>query len=123
METKPVFMQKTFNFKGQGLETAISIEGLSYTVPENTKSQLVYFRAGNSADDLVNLTLLRDGELMRLFPIGMKSSMHFPLAIQEFLPAGTVLELVLSAPDKLPGSIFVDIGLMEHVREETVAAS
>ena len=123
METKPVFMQKTFNFKGQGLDTPISIEGLSYTVPENTKSQLVYFRAGNSSDDLINLTLLRDGELMRLFPIGMKSSMHFPLAIQEFLPAGTVLELVLSAPDKLPGSIFVDIGLMEHVREPTAVAS
>lgn len=114
METKPKFLQGTFNFKGAGFESPIPLRGLAYTVPENARSQLVYFRAGNSSDDIVNLILLCDGATMRLFPLGMKSAMHFPLAIQEYLPAKTRLELNLAAPEGLPGSLFVDIGLMEH---------
>lgn len=114
METKPKFLQGVFNFKGEGLEKPISLRGMTYSVPEHAQAQLVYFRAGNSADDLINLTLLRDGETMRLFPLGMKSSLHFPLAIQEILPANTNMELTLTASAGLTGSLFIDLGFMEH---------
>jgi hypothetical protein len=51
---------------------------------------------------------------MRMFPIGAKDSMHFPLAITEDLPAGCKLELKLAAPKNLIGSVFVDLGFMEE---------
>lgn len=115
MEGKPKFLQGTISFQGKGFDDPIPLRGLTYTVPQNMQSQLVYFRAGNSSDELVNLTLTPDGETMRLFPLGMKSAMHFPLAIQEFLPAATHLELNLTAAEGQSGSIFVDIGFMEHL--------
>jgi hypothetical protein len=51
---------------------------------------------------------------MRLFPVGAKDSMHFPLAITEDLPAGCKLELKVAAPENLRGSVFVDLGFMEE---------
>ncbi|MGD9784732.1 MAG: molybdopterin oxidoreductase [Hyphomicrobiaceae bacterium] len=114
-QTIPRFMQGTFNFKGIGIDNPIPIQSLRYEVPAQSRSKVVYFRAGNSSDDVVNLTLLRDGSTMRLFPLGMKSSMHFPLAIQELLPPATKLDVVLGAPEGLTGSIFVDIGLIEEL--------
>ena len=114
MESKPAFIQGTFKFKGEGFEAPLSLYGATYTVPANRKSQLVYCRAGQSSDDIINLVLLRDSESMRMFPLGMKSSMHFPLVIQEYLPAGTKIELKVAAAPGLMGSLFVDLGFMEH---------
>lgn len=114
MDPKPAFIQGTFKFKGEGLETPVALFGATYEVPANTKAQLVYFRAGQSSDDAINLVLQRDSKTMRLFPLGMKSAMHFPLAIQEYLPAGTKLELRVAAATGLSGSVFVDLGFMEH---------
>lgn len=114
MEARPRFLQGTINFVGKGLKVAVPLPELSYTVPMRHSAQVVYFRAGNSSDDLVNLTLLRDGRTMRLFPLGMKSAMHFPLAIQEKLPPATRLELTLCAAEGVSGSLFVDLGLMEQ---------
>lgn len=112
--SKPAFIQGTYNFAGEGLEQPINLYNAEYIVPEGRSAKLVYFRAGQSSDDIVNLTLLRNGETMRLFPLGMKSSMHFPLAITEELPAGTKLELKLLAPKGISGSLFVDLGFMEE---------
>ena len=114
MDPKPAFLQGTYKFKGDGLETPVSLYGASYTVPQNSRAQLVYFRAGQSSEDTINLILLKDEKTMRLFPLGMKSAMHFPLAIQEYLPAGSQLELKVAAPPGLVGSVFVDLGFMEH---------
>ena len=117
MDPKPAFLQGTYKFKGEGLESPVSLYGATYTVPENSRAQLVYFRAGQSSEDAINLLLLRDQKTMRLFPLGMKSAMHFPLAIQEYLPPGSHLELQVAAPPGLIGSIFVDLGFMEHPKE------
>lgn len=114
MEPKPAFLQGTFKFKGEGFDNPVSLYGATYTVPANARAQLVYFRAGQSSDDAINLILKRNSETMRLFPLGMKSAMHFPLAIQEFLPSGTELELQVAAAQGLIGSLFVDLGFMEH---------
>lgn len=119
IETKPAFIQGTFKFKGEGFEAPVSLYGATYTVPKNKRSQLVYFRAGQSSDDTINLILERNGETMRFFPLGMKSAMHFPLAIQEFLEPGSALELKIAAPLNLHGSLFVDLGFIEHGLGET----
>ncbi len=120
MISKPAFIQGTYNFQGEGIDKPVELYNASYTVPNHKTSKLVYCRIGQTSDDLINITLLRDGEVMRLFPLGMKNSMHFPLAIQEDLPAGTVISLQLSAPENASGSLFVDLGFMEE-RPEAVA--
>lgn len=114
MEPKPAFLQGTFKFKGEGEDTPVALFGATYAVPANARAQLVYFRAGQSSDDAINLILLRNGETMRLFPLGMKSAMHFPLAIQEYLPSGSELELKVAAAKGVMGSLFVDLGFLEH---------
>ena len=112
-QEKPVFVQGTYNFKGKGLEAPTPVVGLAYTVPRGTKSKLVYFRAGQSSDEMISLILLRDKQVMRLFPIGMKSAMHFPLAVTEDLPADSHLELQIAAPEGTVGTIYVDLGFIE----------
>ena len=118
METKPAFLQGTYNFKGEGYDSPLGLYGATYTVPSNVRSQLVYFRAGQSSEEPINLILFRDAETMRMFPLGMKSAMHFPLAIQEFLEPGNRLELKVAAPLGLQGSLFVDLGFMEHSKQQ-----
>jgi len=86
---------------------------LTYVVPEGWETQAVYFRAGNSSDELVTVVLLRDGVPMRLFPVGAKGSVHVSLRIVEDLLSGTRLEVHVAAPASTSGWIVVDLGLME----------
>ena len=74
---------------------------------------MIYLRAGNSADKLVSLVLLRDGVPMRLFPIGAQNSVHVPLAVVEDLQPDTVISLGLAAPEGLTGHVVLDMGLVE----------
>ena len=113
MDEKPVFLQGTYHFKGEGLDVPIDIYGVEYLVPEGKRAKVVYFRAGQSSDELISLILLRNEAIMRLFPLGMKSSMHFPLAIQEELPAATKVQVKLAAPKGADGTVFIDFGLIE----------
>ena len=108
------FLQGVYPFEGAGLDkpSPISAE-LSHVVPDGVVSQALYFRGGNSADELVVVVLLRDGVPMRYFPIGAKSDVHVPLRVVEDLEGGTVVELHLAAPDGLTGSVIVDVGLVE----------
>jgi hypothetical protein len=77
------------------------------------RAQLIYLRAGNSSAELVNLVLLRDGRIMRYFPIGAKSSQHVPLVVVEDPSPDTKLEVLLAAPAGAAGHLVVDIGLHE----------
>ena len=61
-------------------------------------TQPLYFRGGNSTDELVTVVLLRDGAPMRYFPIGASDAVHVQLAVVEDLDDGTVLELHVAAP-------------------------
>jgi hypothetical protein len=84
METTPRFLNGVFQFEGRGLTApALLHPSLTYTVPSDRRAQLIYFRAGHSADALVNLVLLRAGKPMRMFPLGAKGAMHVPLAVVE----------------------------------------
>ena len=56
---------------------------------------------------------MRDGKLMRNFPIGAMASMHVSLAVVEDLMPETRLELLVAAPVGVTGTVVLDIGLIE----------
>ena len=109
------FLQGIYPFEGMGLDkpTTISPE-LTHVVPDGVISQALYFRGGNSTDELVTVVLLRDGVPMRYFPIAAKGDVHVPLRVVEDIEGGSVVELRLVAPLGLAGTVVVDLGLVEH---------
>jgi assimilatory nitrate reductase catalytic subunit len=110
----PRFLQGTYAIEGKGLDKPDVIDpALTYVVPAGAVTQTVYFRGGNSSDELVSVVLMRDGEPMRYFPIGAKASTHVPLRVVEDLLADTKLELHLAAPEGAVGSVVLDLGMVE----------
>ena len=110
----PKFLQGIFAFSGQGFGKPISIsETLSYRVPSRKRAQLIYFRAGNSSENLIDALVLRNGEIMRRFPLGANSVCHIPLAVVEDLLAEMLIELKIAAPEGAIGTLIVDIGFLE----------
>ena len=91
----------------------IALAEAAYTVPAGQRAQLIYFRGGNSADDLIYLVLMRDGKPMRYFPLGAKADTHIALAVVEDLLSDTQIEVCVAAPEGLQGMAVLDIGLME----------
>lgn len=80
----PRFLQGVFTFEGQGLDAPYLLdESLAYTVPAGASTQPVYFRGGNSTDEMVYLTLMRDGAPIRYFPIAARGSTHVSLRVVE----------------------------------------
>ena len=114
MLEKPKFLQGVYEFQGHGLHAPEPLQlPLSDKVPFEKRSQMVYFRAGNSSDELIYVLLTRDGKPMRYFPIGAKSATHVPLAVVEDLHPESALEVLLAAPEGVSGTAVIDIGLME----------
>jgi hypothetical protein len=113
MASTPRFLQGVFGFKGSGLDDAKPIDAATYIVPSGVIAQPLYFRGGNSSDELVVVTLLRDGRSMRIFPIGARAAVNVPLRVVEDVDPDTVLELVIAAPDGCTGEVVLDFGLME----------
>lgn len=108
------FLQGIFAFDGTGLDAASLLDpALRYTVPPGAVTQPVYFRGGNSSDELIVVTLVRDGTPMRYFPIAAKGATHVSLRVVEELLADTVIEVQLAAPKGVTGSVVVDVGLVE----------
>ena len=73
----------------------------------------MYFRGGNSSDEMITVVLFRDGKPMRYFPIAAKGATHVALRVVEDLLADTVLELYVAAPSGSTGTVVVDLGLVE----------
>ena len=110
----PRFLQGVFSFTGHGLDTPSLLgPGLTYTVPPGASTQPVYFRGGNSTDDMVTVILFRDGRPMRYFPIAARGATHVALRVVEDLLGDTVLELFVAAPDGCSGTVVVDFGMVE----------
>jgi hypothetical protein len=110
----PRFLQGAFEFDGNGLDKpALLDESLRYVVPAGAVTQPVYFRGGNSADEMVSVVLFRDGKPMRYFPIAAKGATHVALRVVEDLLGDTVLELHVAAPSGCAGTVVVDLGLVE----------
>jgi hypothetical protein len=108
------FLQGAFPFTGAGLEKLAPLTGLGgYTVPDGARAQAVYFRGGNSCDEMVAVVLLRDGVAMRWFPIAAKGATHVPLRIVDDVEAPSTIELRIAAPEGVSGTVVVDLGLVE----------
>ena len=108
------FIQAVLDFEGRGLKEPIPLgKEASYTAPRDRRAQLIYVRAGQSLDELVYLTLLRDGQLLRLFPVGAKSSLHVSLAVVEDIEPESKLNLSIAAPSGKKGTVVIDIGIVE----------
>ncbi|BCI53847.1 hypothetical protein NIIDNTM18_31250 [Mycolicibacterium litorale] len=110
----PRFLQGAFEFEGNGLDKPMPVDaGLRYVVPAGTIAQPVYFRGGNSSDEMVTAILFRDGKPMRYFPIAAKGATHVALRVVEDILGDTVLELFVAAPAGCTGTLIVDLGLVE----------
>ncbi|WP_433622043.1 molybdopterin oxidoreductase family protein [Nocardia sp. CA-120079] len=110
----PRFLQGVFAFEGKGLDNPLPLDpSLRYVVPSGAVTQPVYFRGGNSADEIVGVVLVRDGSPMRYFPIAAKGATHVSLRVVEDLLADTVIELFVAAPAGVSGTLIVDLGLVE----------
>ncbi|MFI5914882.1 molybdopterin oxidoreductase [Dactylosporangium sp. NPDC051541] len=114
MRSTPRFLQGVYSFEGKGLDAPALLDAaLSYVVPDGVTAQTVYLRAGNAAPELVYLVLVRDGQPMRYFPIGAKSSTHVALRVVEDLDPGTEIALHAAAPAGVGATVVVDLGLVE----------
>jgi len=114
MHTKNRFLQGIYQFTGEGIDKPAPLDAaLNYVVPDGSVAQALYFRGGNSSDELVAIVLMRDGVAMRYFPMGAKADVHVPLRVVEDLEGGTAIELYLAAPEGLTGTVIVDVGLVE----------
>ncbi len=111
-ESTPRILTGMHAFDGTGYDVPVSI-GVSYSVPADRRAQMLYVRAGNSAAEMVTLVLMRDGEPMRLFPIGAKGTVHIPLVVVEDLTPETRLDLLVAAPRGTGGTLALDMGLVE----------
>ena len=116
MDTIPRFLNGVYAFTGQGLTRPLPLDDrLAYAVPGDRRAQLIYFRAGNSADALVSVLLMRDGRPMRHFPVGAKAACHVPLVVVEDLHPETRIEVCIAAPEGVSGEVVLDVGLIEIV--------
>jgi assimilatory nitrate reductase catalytic subunit len=114
MHTKNRFLQGIYQFTGAGIDKPAPLDGeLSYLVPDGSVAQALYFRGGNTSDELVAVVLMRDGVPMRYFPMGAKSDVHVPLRVVEDLEGGTAVELYIAAPEGMTGTVIIDVGLVE----------
>ena len=115
MITQNRFLQGIYSFEGAGLDEPVPISAdLSYLVSDGVISQALYFRGGNTADELITVVLMRNGVPMRYFPIGAGGDVHVPLRVVEDIDGGSAVELQLVAPFGLTGHVVVDLGLVEH---------
>jgi assimilatory nitrate reductase catalytic subunit len=114
VQPTPRFLQAIRPFEGKGLDEYLPFDPpLIYRVPEGREAQCVYFRGGNSAAELICVVLTRDGEPMRLFPLGARSGLHIPLRITENLLTDTELEVHIAAPADVRGTVVIDLGILE----------
>ena len=113
------FIQGVFQLRGRAASTMPARAGrrLAYKVPPDKRAQIIYLRAGNSADELIYLILLRDGKPMRYFPIGAKQS--DPRAAggdRGHLPREPARVLVAAPEGRSRAIVVIDIGLAGGLR-------
>lgn len=114
MTSTPRFLQGAHTFTGAGLEKLVLLDaGPTYAVPDGVRAQAVYFRGGNSTDEMISAALLVDGVTVRLFPIAARGGVHVPLRIVQDLEAPSTVEIGVLAPEGCSGTLVIDLGLVE----------
>lgn len=96
MASTPRFLQGVFSFSGAGLDKPELIDPtMKYVIPAGSIAQPLYASAAlvDEGVELIVVTLLRDGESMRVFPIGQPASI--PVRVVETTRL-VRLELVVS---------------------------
>ncbi len=110
----PRFLQGLFAFKGAGFETlAVIDDSLTLTVPDGSTLQAVYFRGGNSSDEMITIALMHGGKPVRYFPIAAQGGTHVPLRLVEDFLEGAEISLALAAPTSASGTVVIDLGVVE----------
>ena len=99
----PRFLQGAFEFEGNGFDKPVLIDdSLRYVVPAGCVTQPVYFRGGNSSDDMVIAWCCSATEnRCATSPLPPRGATHVALRVVEDLLGDTVLELFVAAPDGL----------------------
>lgn len=105
-----VLLQKITAVEGKGLDSPEDLN-LTYTVQQGCTAGVQYVLAGNTAEGMVNITLLKDGKVMRYFPVAAGDAVHVPLAIVDDLRPGT--EVSVSVAGEGSGTLILDIGTLE----------
>lgn len=113
IDSIPRFIHGVIPFVGAGYERPVPLASASLTIAPDKRAQPLYFRGGNSSDDMIAVVLVRDGKPMRYFPIGAKAATHVQLAVVEDIEPETKLELMILAPEALSGTVIVDLGVVE----------
>ena len=57
-------LQTITKLEGEGIGSPKRLD-LRYTVPQGCTAGVQYVRAGNTAEGMINITVLRDGKIMR----------------------------------------------------------
>ncbi len=104
-----VLLQTITKIEVQGLDSPQPLN-LTYTVPQGCTAGVQYVRAGNTSSGMVNVTLLKNGKVMRYVPVA-GGAMHVPLAIVDDLRSGTDIEVVAAAESA--GTLILDVGILE----------
>jgi len=109
-EGTPVLLQTIATFEGRGLTNPTPLD-LRYRVPKGRTAGMLYFRAGSTVAGMVNISIMRDGKLMRYFPVAPNGSVHISLAIVEEISGGSLIEIYAAGEGS--GMIILDIGYLE----------
>jgi len=105
-----VLLQTISEIEGEGLHAPQPLN-LSYTVPQGCSAGVQYVRAGSTVTGMTNVTLLKNGKVMRYVPVAAGGVIHVPLAIVDDLQTGTEIEVVAAAEGS--GTLILDIGVLE----------
>ena len=105
-----VLLQTITDIEGEGIDSPQDLN-LYFTVSQGCTAGVQYVRAGNTSEGMINITVLKNGKVMRYVPVAARSSIHVPLAIVDELRAGTELSIVAAAEES--GKLILDIGILE----------
>lgn len=111
MAYKTVLLQTITNVEGEGLDSPNSLD-LAYTVSQGCTAGVQYVRAGSTLPGMLNITLLRNGKVMRYLPVAEESTVHVPLAIVDELQPGTEVSIAVAAEEG-SGTLILDVGILE----------
>ena len=109
-ESTPRILTGMYAFDGRGYDTPVAL-GVTYSVPGDRRAQMIYFRAGSSASEMVAVVLTRDGTPMRVFPIGAKGAVHIPVVV--YLAPVTTRQGLSAARAGAGGTLALDVGMVE----------
>ena len=115
MPSKNRFLQGIFEFQGLGIDKPAPLDdSLVYVVPDGSIAQALYFRGGNTSDELVAVVLMKDGVADALLPDRCQGRRARTTAggarTSKAAPRSSCTSPLRQG---LTGSVVVDVGLVE----------